>query len=426
MTNEISMKQVNSLLNYIIDNNFALEEKGETPIAIALESTAGIGKTSIVQQIAKGRGMNCVKLNFSEIEEQGDLIGFPIKEYECQVAKKVKSADGTVKMQILPQTMWVNEKQLDSPTPGLAYRQTGKTRMAYAKPAWVPEYCENGTICLLDDYVRASPQLLQAAMDLILTQEYVSWRLPKKTTIVLTNNPDDGSNNVNSLDEAQASRFLNFGVKFDIDAWAQWAERKDLDGRCINFVLSYHDILFKANEEGNRICNPRSFVLFANTIAGMKNWDDPETLSFISMMAKGCFKDEDDRFSKMFALFIKNKMHTLIQPSTILKGNWSDVKKKLEETLYDSNGTYRADIATLIERRFCNYISAWLDSEEKSPISVVHDRLLEIIENEEKGGKRIFTMDLLYHLVKTITADHKRQTSKLLLEPKIARAISDY
>lgn len=56
-------------------------------------------------------------------------------------------------------------------------------------------------------------------MELILTQRYTSWALPEKTTIVLTNNPDDGTNNVNSLDDAQRTRFMNFDVEFSIDAW---------------------------------------------------------------------------------------------------------------------------------------------------------------------------------------------------------------
>ena len=85
----------------------------------------------------------------------------------------------------------------------MKYRQTGKNRMAYAKPAWVPDYNENGTIVVLDDYGRATAQLMHACMELILTQGYVSWKLPKKTSIILTSNPDNGQYNVSSMDPAQ-------------------------------------------------------------------------------------------------------------------------------------------------------------------------------------------------------------------------------
>lgn len=419
----ISMKEVKNLINYTIDNNIKLEEDGKTPIAISLEAPAGIGKTSILQQIAEERGMRFTKISLHEMEESGDLLGFPQVEYECQIAKKVKAEDGTIKAQILPGTVWLNAKQMDSKDNNTMFRQTGKTRMGYAKPAWVPEYNENGNLVCLDDYVRANPQLLQSCMELILTQRYTSWSLPKKTTICLTNNPDDGTNNVNSLDEAQRTRFLNFSVAWDENAWAQWAEKANVDGRCINFVLSYSNELFSADDEGNRICNPRSFVMFANMIQGVKDWDNPDSLNFITTISKGCFKDEGGRFSNMFNTFIRNKMHLMIQPKEMLLGKWSEVQQKLSALLYDSNGRMRPDISTLLERRFTNYVSAWLDSDGKTPIATVRDRIVDFIDSEEKGVK-LFSKDTLYHMIKNITSDHKNQTNKLLYEAKIANIIS--
>lgn len=423
-TNTVSMGEVKNLINYTIDRNLELEEEGKEPIAISIEASAGIGKTSIVRQIAEERGMTFVKLNMAQLEEAGDLIGFPQTEYECQVAQLVKNEKGESKVKILPHPVWLNAKQFDSPNPGFKYRQTGKTRMGYAKPAWVPEYNEKGCLLFLDDYVRANPQLLQACMDLILEQRYISWSLPKKTTICLSNNPDDGSNNVNSLDEAQRTRFMNFDVAWDENAWCRWAESANVDGRCINFVMSYAKELFSADDDGNRICNPRSFVMFANMIGGVKNWDSPESLSFISTVSRGCFKDENNRFSTMFTSFIRNKMHLLIQPKDMLTGGWDRVKKILEDTVYDEDGRYRADIASLLERRFTNYVPAWLDSSDKTPISTVKDRILEFLNNEDKNGKRLFTKDMFYHMIKNITAEHKNQTNKLLFEPKIAKVIS--
>lgn len=418
------MNQVKSLINYTIDNNLRLQEEGKMPIAISLEASAGIGKTSIIRQIAEERGMGFTKINMAQLEEAGDLIGFPQIEYECQIAKKVKDVEGNTKLHLMPGTVWMNAKQLDSMDKSIAIRQTGKTRMGYAKPGWVPEYNENGNIILADDYVRANPQLLQACMDLILEQKYVSWSLPKKTTIILTNNPDDGTNNVNSLDEAQRTRFLNFDVAWDENAWCQWAEKANVDGRCINFVMSYSNELFSADDDGNRICNPRSFVMFADMISGVKDWDNADSLNFISTIAKGCFKDEGAKFSQMFASFLRNKMHLLIQPKDMLLGGWDRIKSTLETTLYDTTGQYRPDIASLLERRFANYVGAWLESDDKTPISKVKDRILEFMDNEEKGGKRLFNKDLYYHMIKSITSEHKNQTNKLLFEPKIAKALA--
>ena len=424
MARTISMKEVKHLVNYSIDNNLELAKNGKTPIAISLEAEAGIGKTSILKQVAEEREMGFTVVRMAQLEEAGDLIGFPQIEYECQIKRLVTKENGEKKVEILPNLVWINNKQLEQgPGVNMKYSQTGKTRMNYAKPAWVPEYNDKGNLVVLDDYVRANPQLLQACMDLILEQGYISWHLPEKTTICLTNNPDDGTNNVNSLDEAQRTRFLNFSVAFDIDAWMRWAEGAKIDGRCINFVSSYYQELFNADEDGNRICNPRSFVMFANMISGIKDWDDQDNLNFITTISSGCFKDEGGRFSKMFNAFLRNKMHQLIQPKEMLTGKWTDVQPKLSSILYDSNGNPRPDLSTLLERRFTNYVSAWLDSDDKTPISVVRDRIIDFIDSEEKGMK-MFSKDTLYHMIKKITSDHRNQTNKLLYEPKIANILA--
>lgn len=418
----VPLDEVKNLLNYNIDNNIRLQEEGKDPIAIGIEAEAGIGKTSIVRQVAEDRGMNIVKLNMAQLEEQGDIIGYPITEYECQILKRVVDKDGNAKVAVMPNTVWVNNKQIEeTPGPNMKYRQTGKTRMSYAKPAWVPEYNENGTILLLDDYNRASSTILNAAMEIIKEQKYASWSLPKKTTIVVTNNPDNGSYNVQSMDEAQEGRYVNFITEFSLEPWMKWAEGANIDGRCINFVASYSGELFNSDGEGNRICNPRSFVMFSDMISGINDWDS--NLAFITTIAKGCFKDDAGRFAQMFNSFIRNKMHLIVQPKDMLLSGWDKMKGILESTLYDTNGQYRPDIASLLERRFSNYVLAWLSSDGKTPIAKVKDRILDFIENEDKGGKKLFTKDLFFHMLKTITSEKKQQTNHLLYEPKIAKIL---
>lgn len=406
ISNRISMSEAKNILLYAIENNNKLSDNGKMPIAVGLEASAGIGKTSLVRQIAEEKNMGFVKIDLHQLEESGDLLGYPTVEYECLKSTLVKKEDGSSEVKTDSTPVWVNSKQLETAPKNVKYRSTGNTRMTYAKPAWVPEYNENGTIVCLDDYTRANPQLLQSSMDLILEQKYVSWELPKRTTIILTCNADDGEYNVNSLDEAQSSRFMNFEVLFDPDMWAQWAEANSIDGRCINFVLSNSDELFGADDEGNRICNPRSFTMFSQMISGIDNWDDAGNMEFISTIAKGCFND-DGRFAKMFKLFIVNKMHMLIQPDRMLHDSFSEVKDKMLAAVYDKNGSYRPDIAMILERRFVNYVNTWLNSDEKSSISTVINRLVEFIKQSEE--KDLFKKDLIYHMVRTIYANNRRK-----------------
>ena len=71
-TATISNKKAKELLNHTIDTNLTLEAQGKFPRAISFEGEAGIGKTSIIRQVAEERGMNFVKLNFAQIDEAGD------------------------------------------------------------------------------------------------------------------------------------------------------------------------------------------------------------------------------------------------------------------------------------------------------------------------------------------------------------------
>lgn len=70
--NEMTISEFTGVLNYLLDNNKQLEEQGLTPIAIGLEGVAGIGKTSLLQQVAAKRGMTLCKLNLAQLEEVGD------------------------------------------------------------------------------------------------------------------------------------------------------------------------------------------------------------------------------------------------------------------------------------------------------------------------------------------------------------------
>ena len=70
--NEMSISEFTGVFNYLLDNNKELQDKGLTPIAIGVEGESGIGKTSVIQQVAEKRGMTLCKLNLAQLEEVGD------------------------------------------------------------------------------------------------------------------------------------------------------------------------------------------------------------------------------------------------------------------------------------------------------------------------------------------------------------------
>lgn len=399
---EMTISEFTGVFNYLLDNNRQLQEKGLTPIAIGLEGEAGIGKTAVVEQVAKKRGMTYCKISLSQLEEVGDLVGFPMKEILLQW----KTKDGQSK------SRWWPESLLDKVPDNI--QVTSTTRMAYAPPAWVPrEENPNGVIVLLDDFSRANPLFMQATMELINTASYMSWTLPKNTNIVLTSNPDDGSYSVSTLDNAQKTRFVNFNLKLNVSDWASWAEFNQIDSRCINFELLYGEEIFKKHNNVQTI-NPRAYTTFCKAISGIKDWNDNNSLALILNISKGCFlNDSNNVVGTLFTTFIAQKLDRLVKPEDMLKQKWETVEPKIHDCVYNGD-KFRTEIASILAIRLLNYIMFYF-SQSGVKQDVVQDRLLDFIDNPRK----LFSDDLLFHIIKTVIGKYPSKTTKLLINSKI-------
>ena len=408
--NTITLDEFKEICNYLLDNNKRLVDEGKNPTAIGIIGSAGLGKTSVIQQIAENRGMTFVKLNLSELEEVSDMTGFPLKEYKIKVRNKETGEF---------EDTWVAHDLLDLYLRSACeeFELTDQVRMGYATPAWLPrEENENGTVLLLDDYSRANSLFMQATMELICTGKYISWKLPKYTSILLSSNPDDGSYQVSSLDAAQVSRMVNFPIKFDIKAWSRWAENAKLDTRAINFGLMYSSEIFE--QENNQTINPRSYTTFCNAISGLKDWSETKTLAMILNIAKGCFDDKDNVVGHLFTMFIANKLDKLISPEDLLNKDWAIVSQEVKKCVYDEHGNYRPDIASVLSTRLLNYTS-WYFEQSGSKSDPVQKRLLEFIDSPEM----LFSEDLFYNVIKQLATNYPSRMNKVILNPKIRKKL---
>lgn len=68
----MTIDQTEKVINYMLDNNEKLVEAGKAKVTVELVGGAGIGKTSIIEQIAEKRGAKFVKINLAQLEEIGD------------------------------------------------------------------------------------------------------------------------------------------------------------------------------------------------------------------------------------------------------------------------------------------------------------------------------------------------------------------
>ena len=381
----VNQNELKEFLGHIISNNRHLQENGKGPVSVEVIGESGIGKTSAIIQLADELGLDFVKLNLAQIEEIGDLVGFPIRQFEV--------TNGT-------ETKYVDENMIDEYRAD-GYKSTGKNRMSYCPPEWIANK-ERGGILLLDDWNRADTRFIQALMELIDRQQYISWTLPKDWHIILTANPDNGDYLVNSIDNAQKTRFISTQLKYDVDCWAKWAEESGIDGRCINFMLMNPEVITKN-------VNARSAVMFFNSISSIKSFEDK--LPLIQMIGEGSVGGE---FSSMFTMFINNKLDKIITPQSIVESSEEYVLKTLKE-LIGNEDKYRADIATTISTRFVNYLSKYA-TENKVEKGLI-DRIKAIVKSE------IFTTDITFNMVKGIFNADQKKFQMLLLDKDLSRMV---
>jgi hypothetical protein len=416
--NQVSLDalEMKKFLMHMINNNRYLQDNGLTPTSVEIIGPSGLGKTSISLQLAKELGIDHVKLNLAQIEELGDLIGFPVRQFEMHKQEvlnnagtqmqKVKQPDGTIKFvkvnaggTVENKNVWVDENATDDYSKK-GYTFTSKKRMGYCPPEWIADKKEGG-ILILDDWNRADLRFIQAVMELVDRQEYISWKLPKDWHIVLTANPDDGEYLVQSIDVAQRTRFVSTALKWQHERWAEWAEGNNIDSRCINFVLMHPEII------SDRV-NPRSLTTFFNSISSINSFENE--LPLIQMIGEGSIGPES---ATLFSMFINNKLDKLISPAEILKNDSDDfVKAGLTDAFNSDDGDYKASVASILCTRLINYTVHYSKSNPITP-EILH-RLGFLIKDAD-----LFTDDLKYILVKRILNGNKQKFQKLLIDTEI-------
>jgi hypothetical protein len=413
----LNVTELKGFVNHIINNNRYLQKDGKNPVSVEVVGESGIGKTSSIVELAAENKLKFVKLNLAQIEELGDLVGFPVRQFQMYKEKQVpvkkldnlsytaaqRAAASADLANITTTTkkvgMWVDELAVQEYLKN-GYKMTGKNRMSYCAPEWIADAIEGG-ILLLDDWNRADTRFIQAVMELIDRQTYISWTLPKDCHIILTANPDNGDYMVNSVDSAQKTRYVTANLKFDVNVWAQWAEGAGIDTRCINFLLLHPELVTQET-------NARSITTFFNSISSFEKFED--NLSLIQMIGEGSVGDE---FASMFTTFINNKLDKLVTPKDLLThDNESYILGELRSCI-GQDDSYRADIASTLATRLANFSVVY--SKESTVSQKITDRLISLCT------KDYFTNDLKYLIVRTIFSGNKQKFNKMMMNPAIIK-----
>jgi hypothetical protein len=158
---------------------------------IMLVGNHGIGKSEILTEFFKEKGMPVVALFLGQMADPGDLIGLPCKD-----------------------------------------EKTGKTD--FMPPYWFP-VDGKPIVLFLDELNRARPEILQTVMDLALNRKLAGKMLPEGSRIISAVNAGD-QYQLTDLDPALVSRFNIVNFKPTAEEWLLWARKTNLDSRVISFI----------------------------------------------------------------------------------------------------------------------------------------------------------------------------------------------
>lgn len=236
---------------------------------------------------------------------------------------------------------------------------------------------------------------MQATMEILDRQEYISWKLPKNCNIILTSNPDNGQYQVNALDKAQQTRFLKFEMTFNLDNWLEWAYLNGIDERCINFMIQHYELI-------NESINPRAIVTFFNSVKSIVDFK-----SSIEIVEKLAISALGNELSALFIQFITKKLDQLMSVDKILdvETPYREIEKRLQLQI-GKDDMYRADIAAIISKKIEIRVNNVRYSKQLAT------RIVNLLESE------LFSEDLNYQLGKNILNTNPTKWSVLARLPK--------
>jgi len=166
----VDFKTFLSVVPHIIDARFPILTRGRH----------GIGKSTVVYQIAKQRGLPVVERRASQMTE-GDLLGLP-------------KVEGDV-------TTWL-------------------------APEWLHTACQKPVVLFLDEVDRATMEVRQGIFELCDSRKIAGYELHPDTVIfAAVNGGQHGAQyQVGEMDPAELDRYTVFDLEPSVEDWLTWAK----------------------------------------------------------------------------------------------------------------------------------------------------------------------------------------------------------
>jgi len=252
-----------------------------TDISICIRGPHGIGKSHAVYELSSEENFNLpiIERRLSQMSE-GDMIGLP------------ELVDGMTR---------------------------------FCPPDWYKMACEKPVILFLDELNRSTPEIMQAAFQIVLDRELNGWKLHPDTRIFTAINVS-ADYNVNDMDPALLDRFWVADLEPTINDWLLWAKSNCNELVC-DFIQnnSKHLEYSGAIEAGKVYPSRRSWKRLSDALSSAELIDTPKDNLFYAI-STGLVGTES---AIAFVDYVCN-LDKYLSAEDILN-TWSKVKTKINK-----------------------------------------------------------------------------------------------
>ncbi len=202
----------------------------ERQVPVFLWGPPGIGKSSIVAQIAKEKGIACIDLRLSLLDPT-DLRGIPFFDTKNDTA-------------------------------------------VWAPPSFLPDGREPNGILFLDELNTAAPMVQASAYQLILDRRIGEYQLPEGWAIVAAGNRESDRGVVFRMAAPLANRFVHLEMEASVEDWRAWAVGAGIDPSIIAYIGHRPDALFTFGDGDSRsFATPRTWEYVNDILASAPEAD---------------------------------------------------------------------------------------------------------------------------------------------------------
>lgn len=225
-------------------------------IPVMVHGTMGIGKSSIIKQVAKGIAKD-IKLGFIEGEPDGeDKFGF----IDVRISQ-LEPSD----LRGLPDIRGSNEEAVTK----------------WITPNWLPKNPKSKGILFFDELNLAPPSIQASAYQLVLDRRIGDYKLPDGWVIMSAGNTSSDKANVYDLPAPLANRFTHLDLQVPSkDEWVNWALKNDIDANILSFLSFKPSYLYKfdRNNKDKAFATPRSWEYVSKLIKDVNTLEEKEIL----------------------------------------------------------------------------------------------------------------------------------------------------